>query len=208
MRKLLFIALIIFTGMNLHAQYPFNNAGIFYMPAPGPEKYYADKNDDDGSDTHSWARYQLQTGVMFNSLNGFNSVSTWLSPSVLLPVNSKLAINVGGTYINSFNPGDLNESGESGRASDFIMNVSGIYSVNEKMTVYGQFSKSLMDEGLFGRDGFESMTLGMDYTPLPGVRIGASITTTNGLNPYMMQQGYMPYHMNRGYMPGYYRPYY
>ncbi len=195
MRKLLFIALIVFTGLNLQAQYPFNNAGIFYMPAPGPEKYYADKNDD----AHSWARYQLNTGLMFNSLNGFNSVSTWVSPSVLLPINSKLAVNVGGTYINSFNPGYLNESGEAGPASDFIMNVSGIYSVNEKMTVYGQYTKSLMDEGLFGRDGFESMTLGMDYTPLPGVRIGASITTTNGLNPYLM---------NRGFMPGYYRPYY
>lgn len=193
MRKLLFIALIIFTGMNLHAQYPFNNAGIFYMPAPGPEKYYADKDDDNSYDAHSWARYQLQTGVMFNSLNGFNSANTWMSPSVLLPVNSKLAINIGGTYINSFNPGYIDESGEAGRVSDFIMNVSGIYSVNEKMTVYGQYSRSLMDKGLFGREGFESVTLGMDYTPLPGVRIGASITTTNGFNPYYMQQGYMPY---------------
>jgi len=82
---------------------------------------------------------------------------------------------------------------EPGRTSDFIMNVSGIYTVSEKMTVFGQYSKSLMNEGLFGKKGFESMTLGMEIMPLPGFRIGASVTTTTGLNPYYMYPGYMPY---------------
>jgi len=133
---------------------------------------------------------------MFNSLSGFNTVNSWISPSVLLPVNSKFVINIEGTYINSYYPG---YSDENGRISDFIMNVSGIYSINEKMTVFGQYAKSLMNEGMFGKKDFESMTLGMEFMPLPGFRIGASITTTNGLNPYYMYPGYMPYR---------YRPYY
>jgi len=191
MRKLLFIALIIFAWININAQNLFINPGIFYMPAPGPEKYYADKNENNLSDDHSWARYQLRTGIMFNSLNGFNTFNSWISPSVLLPVNSKFAINIEGTYINSFYPGYNNN--EMGTTSDFIMNVSGIYSINEKMTVFGQYAKSLMNEGMFGKKGFESMTLGMEFMPLPGFRIGASVTTTNGLNPYYMYPGYMPY---------------
>jgi len=195
MRKVLFISIILLLGLNIQGQNPFINPAIFYMPAPGPEKYYADKNENDGSDNHSWARYQIRTGIMFNSLNGYNSFNSWISPSVLLPVNSKLAISIEGTYINSFYPGN----NEMGRTSDFIMSVSGIYSINERMTVFGQYSKSLMNEGIFGRDGFESMTLGMEFMPLPGFRIGASITTTNGYTPYYMYPGYLPYH---------YRPYY
>jgi hypothetical protein len=191
MRKLLFIVLILFAGLNINAQNVFINPGIFYMPAPGPEKYYNDK-DVNNSDNHSWARYQIRTGIMFNSLSGFNTTNTWVSPSVFLPINSKFAINIEGTYINSFYPG-FNDTDEMGRTSDFIMNVSALYSLNEKITVYGQYSRSLMNEGMFGRDGFESMTLGMEFMPLPGFRIGASVTTTNGLNPYYMYPGYMPY---------------
>ncbi|MFO7853038.1 MAG: hypothetical protein ACQERS_01815 [Bacteroidota bacterium] len=188
MRKLLlYIVFILCAGSNLNAQ--FINPSIFYMPAPGPEKYYADLNND--SKDHSWARYQIRTGLMFNSLNGYNSFNSWISPSVLLPVNSKFAINIEGTFINSYYPG-FNDM-EAGNTSDFIMNVSGIYSLNKKMTVFGQYSKSLMNEGIFGRKGYESITLGMEFMPLPNFRIGASVTTTNGLNPYYMYPGYMPY---------------
>lgn len=197
MRKLLIISCILFLGINLSAQNPYINPGIFYMPAPGPEKYFADNNGSTRDEDHSWAQYQVNTGVMFNSLNGFNSAHTWLSPSVLLPVGSKFAVSIGGTYVNSYYPG-FND-GESGSTSDFIMNVSGIYSLNEKMTVFGSYSKSLMNNGMFGEKGFESMTLGMEFRPLPNVRIGASVTTTNGMNPY---------YMNSGYFPNRYRPYY
>ncbi|HCC72109.1 MAG TPA: hypothetical protein DEQ09_13300 [Bacteroidales bacterium] len=191
MRKMLFISFALLLGLNINAQNPFINPGIFYMPAPGPEKYYDDKNDNGGSDDHSWAKYQINTGIMFNSLNGYNTFSSWISPSVLLPVNSKFAINIEATYLNTYYPGF--DDGQAGRKSDFIMNVSGIYSVNEKMTVFGNYSKSLMDQGIFGEKGYQSMTLGMEFRPLPHVRIGASVTTTNGLNPYYMNSGYMPY---------------
>ncbi|HDZ41915.1 MAG TPA: hypothetical protein ENH59_09610 [Bacteroidetes bacterium] len=192
MRKIVFISLLILLGLSLKGQNPFINPGIFYMPAPGPEKYYADKNEKGGSDDHSWARYQLRTGIIFNSLNGYKSYSSWISPSVLIPVNSKFAVSIEGTYINSYFPG-YTEENEMDRTSDFILNVSGIYSVNEKMTVFGQYSRSLINEGMFGRDGFQSMTLGMEFMPLPGFRIGASITSTNGFNPYYMYPSYRPY---------------
>ncbi|MDT8400936.1 MAG: hypothetical protein RQ743_04510 [Bacteroidales bacterium] len=201
MRKIVMISLIFFMGLNLKGQYPFINPGIFYMPAPGPEKYYADKYDKADSDDHSWARYQIRTGIMFNSLNGYNSFNSWISPSVLLPVNSRFAISIEGTYINSYFPG-FTEENELGRTSDFIVSVSGIYSVNEKMTIFGQYSKSLMNEGMFGRDGFQSMTLGMEFMPLPNFRIGASITSTNGFNPYYIHPAYTPY------SPYPYRPFY
>lgn len=191
MRKIIFILLVLVTGLNIKGQHPFNNPGIFYMPAPGPEKYFAEKNENASAEENSWVRYQIRSGMMFNSLNGFNTVNTWISPSVLLPVNSRFAISIEGTYINSYSPGFIDN--ESGRTSDFLMNISGIYSVNEKMTVFGQYSRSLMNQGIYGRDGFESMTIGMEYMPLPGFRIGASITSTNGLNPYYMNRGYIPY---------------
>jgi len=197
MKKLVYIMIILLSGLNINAQNPFINPSIFYMPAPGPEKYYADKNDNGDADDHSWARYQINSGIIFNSLNGYNSINTYISPSVLLPVNSKFAISIEGTYINNYTPG-FGEGDLSG-TSDFIMNVSGIYSVNEKTTVYGNYSRSLLKPGLFGEDGFESMTLGLEFRPSPSVRIGASVTTSSGLNPYYMRTGYMPYR---------YRPYY
>jgi len=195
MRKIVLISLIFLFGLNMSGQNPFINPGIFYMPAPGPEKYYADKNEASGMD--SWAKYQIRTGIAFNNINGYNSFNSWVSPSVLLPVNSKFVVNIEGTYINSFFPG----SGEQmSRTSDFIMNVSGIYSVNEKMTVYGSYSRSLMNEGLFGNDGFESLTMGMEFMPLPNFRIGASITGTKGFYPGHMYPSY--------YSPYRYGPYY
>lgn len=189
MRKIVLISLTLFIGLNMYGQNPFINPGIFYMPAPGPEKYFADKNDATGMD--SWAKYQLRTGMAFNSLNGYNSFNSWVSPSALLPVSSKFAVNIGVTYINSFYPG---ESEEMSRASDFIMNVSGIYLLNEKTTFYGSYSRSLMNDGLFGNDGFESITMGMEYMPFPNFRIGASISTTKGFHPgYMYPSYYSPY---------------
>ncbi len=192
MRKLLFILPVIFALLNIQAKGQDINPGIFYMPAPGPEKYYAENKGDSDSNDHSWARYQIRTGVMFNSLSGFNSVNTWLSPSVLLPVNSKFAVRIEGTFINSFYPG-LGEDNERSSTSDFIMNISGIYSVNEKMNIFGNYSKSFVPGGIYGERGFESMTFGMEFMPLPNVRIGASVTSTNGINPYLMQQYYSPY---------------
>lgn len=181
MRKLSLIILFILSCISISAQYTFNNPAIFYMPAPGPEKYFADKADMNGSEDNTRIALQIRSGLMFNSLNGFNSTTSWLSSTALIPVNSKFVIEVGGTFLNSFVPGDVQSI--SGK-SDFIMDIKGLYSVNEKLMLYGRYQRSLLKNGLYGKDGFESMTFGMDYNLAPGMSIGASLTTIKGINPY------------------------
>lgn len=157
------------------------------MPAPGPEKYYADKLENGISDNPG-LQYRLQTGMQFNSINGFNSISSWLSPKVLLPVNSKIMVEVGATYISTSLPG--NEDFENQRINDLITYARGIYSVNQNFTVYGQVAKSFMSKPGFENSDFQSIMMGMEYFITPNFRIGASITRQQGIDPFYMTSPY------------------
>lgn len=190
MRKLLFILLIlVFSVPVLNAQYNYNHPEIFYMPAPGPEKYYADKLDNGVSDNPG-LQYRLQAGVNFNSLNGFNSIGTWVSPKVLLPINSKMVLEVGASFISTTFPGV--ENADNQRINDLITYARGIYSVNQNLTVYGQLAKSMMSKPGFENSDFQSIMMGMEYFVTPNFSIGASIRSQKGIDPFYMSSPY-PY---------------
>ncbi|GEM_PF-1475026 len=187
LRKIFILLFFALLSTGLRAQYNYFHPEIFYMPLLGPEKYYADKLDNDVSDNPG-LQYRLQSGMQFNSLNGFNTVSSWLSPKVLLPVNSKLMVEVGASFISSSFPGG--EDTEYQRINDLITYARGIYSVNESFTVYGQVAKSILSKPGFENSDFESIMMGMEYFVTPNFRIGASITSQRGIDPFYMGNPY------------------
>jgi len=196
-KTFILLSIFILSGLSLSGQYNYTHPEIFYMPAPGPEKYYADKLDNGISDNPG-LQYRLQTGMHFNSINDFNSISSWLSPKVLLPVNSKIMVEVGAIYISTSLPGGGDN--ENQRINDLITYARGIYSVNQNFTVYGQVAKSLMSKPGFENSDFESIMMGMEYFVTPNFRIGASITTRKGIDPFYMTS---PYQYRYGGSPWY-----
>lgn len=183
LKKIIISLFLIFSAIGLRAQYNYSHPEIFQMLHLGPEKYYADKLDNGVSDNPG-LQYRLQTGMHFSSLNGFNTASSWLSPKVLLPVNSKVMIEVGASFISTTFPGG--EGSELQRINDLITYARGIYSVNENFTVYGQVAKSLLSKPGFENSDFESIMMGMEYFITPNLSIGASITSRRGIDPFYM----------------------
>jgi hypothetical protein len=186
-KKIIISLFLIFSALGLKAQYNYSHPEIFHTLPLGPEKYYADKLDNGKSDNPG-LQYRLQTGMQFYSLNGFNTVSSWLSPKVLLPVNSKVMIEVGASFISSSFPGG--EGSEMQRINDLITFARGIYSVNENFTVYGQVAKSILSKPGFENSDFESVMMGMEYYISPNFSIGASITSRRGMDPFYMGNPY------------------
>ena len=199
-RYLIILSLIIFGALSVSAQYDYRRPEIFYMPSPGPEKYYADKLDNGVSDNPG-LQYRLQTGMHFSSISNFNVMTSWLSPKVLIPVNSKFMVEVGGMFSSSTLPG-LGDH-DSQHINSLITYARGIYSVNENFTIYGQVAKSLLKGQNSNINDFESITMGMEYYVTPNFRIGASITSQKGMDPFYLTSPY-PYNYGRSSFGSYY----
>ena len=153
------------------------------MPVPPPGSLGSGMNLDDVS-YNPGLRYSLQTGLNFNFLSGFNSVTSFFSPEVFIPVNAKFAFEIGGTFMST----SFNNSVEqfTGRMNDFIAFARGIYSVNKKLIIYGEYARSMFINIPQQGTEFESITMGMEYWVTPAFRIGASVTSTTGINPYYL----------------------
>lgn len=153
------------------------------MLVPAPGSLSSGMNRDDVS-YNPGLRYSLQTGINYNVLSGFNSVTSFFSPELFIPVNAKFAFEVGGTFMTT----SFNSSVEqfTGRMNNFIAFARGIYSVNENLIVYGEYARSMLHNFPQQNAGFESITMGMEYWVTPSFRIGASVTSTTGINPYYL----------------------
>lgn len=184
MQKIVAILLFAFILIPVSGQYRYHHPGIFYYPAINP----GENSDETGIPAESpWLRYSIETGMMFSSLSGYNSVLSFVSPKVFIPAGSKFVFEVGGTFVSSSFSGGAD--GFTGRSNDFIGYARGIFSLNERTTVYGEVAKSIYSTNPFGSTnpsalkGFESYTLGMEYFITPNFRIGASVTSVNGPDP-------------------------
>ena len=189
-RIILIVSLFIFSILGVVGQYNYMRPEIFYMPSPGPDKYYVDKLNNGVSDNPG-LQYRLQTGMHFNTISGFNSLTSWVSPKVLLPVNSRIMIEAGFTYLSTSFPGSGDADNQ--RVNDLITYARGIYSVNTNFTIYGQVAKSLINTPGLVNTNFESVMVGMEYFVTPNFRIGASIRTQRGIDPFYLTSPY-PYH--------------
>ena len=179
-RVIIYLTLLMLFGMHAQGQSFYRHPEIFYYPSPGPEKYYADKLDNEVSDNPG-LQYRMHTGMMFISLYGFNSITSYVSPKLLIPVGTRSVFEVGTTFLSTSFPGD---GSIDRRINSLVAYARGIYSVNEQMTVWGEVMKSI-NTGVFNESpNFESITMGMEYSITPNFRIGASITSQKGIDPF------------------------
>ena len=189
--KRILIFIVLLTGFQfVSGQSVYNYPEIFYMPSIGPEKFYEDRLNNNISDNPG-LQYRLQTGMLFNSLSGFNSFTSYISPKAMLPVGKNFAIELGTTFSTTSFYGDL--AGESGRINSLIAYARGVFSVNPKLLVYGEVAKSMIINPSVKDHSFESITMGMEYMVTPNFRIGASVTSRNGFDPFYMGYPYRYY---------------
>ena len=183
MQRLFYIVIFLSLMTQAAGQYNFMRPGIFYMPPGAPGRVTTGMNSDDVS-YNPGLNFSLETGINISSLSGFNSVTSYFSPELFVPVNSKFSFEVGGIFMST----SFNTSVEqfTDRMNDFIAFARGIYTVNEKLVVYGEFAKSVFTTLPQQNSDFESITMGMEYWVTPGFRIGASVTSTTGINPYYL----------------------
>lgn len=174
------LAILFFSVLLLPAnsQYRYHHPEIFYYPAISAGENIDGQEDQADS---PWLKYSIDAGMYFSSLGGYNSMASYISPKVFIPAGSRFIIEVGGTFISGSMPGPSGE--RNGMSNDFIGYARGIFSVNERTTVYGEVARSLYSGSPLNSKGFESYTLGMEYFVTPNFRIGASVTSVNGTDP-------------------------
>lgn len=184
MRRLVTIIFLALLLAPLYGQYRYNHPDIFYYPSiePGTERV-----DNGYGEDSPWLRYSLETGMSFTSVSGYNIMTSFISPKAFIPVGAKFIAEVGTTFISSRLPG---EDGSSGAVNSMLVYARGIFAVNERTTLYGEVARSLYTDNPLFKNGFERYTFGMDYFVTPHFRIGASITTVNGVDPRYL---YSPY---------------
>jgi hypothetical protein len=192
MKRILTMVFLAAGLLSVSGQSFYNHPEIFYMPSIGPEKFYEDRLNNNVSDNPG-LQYRLQTGMLFSSLSYFNSFTSFVSPGVILPVGKRFAIEVGTTFSTTSFYGEGDADPEAGRINSLLAYARGVFSVNPKLLVYGEVAKSMIINPSTGYNGFESITMGMEYMLSPGFRIGASITSRNGFDPFYMGYPYRYY---------------
>jgi hypothetical protein len=200
MHRIVAILFLLMLVIPANSQYRYHHPEIFYYPS-----IYTGERGDAGEDQAEspWLRYSIDAGMFFTSLSGYNTMASYISPKVFIPAGSRFMVEVGGTFITGNMPGPGGEG--RGMSNDFIAYARGIFAVNERTTVYGEVAKSLYSGNLPGSKGFESYTLGMEYYITPSLRIGASVTSVNGIDP---RYRYSPWGSPYGYGYGSGYPFY
>ena len=191
MHRIFAILFFVIQVFPAQSQYGYHHPEIFYYPPISAGDMI---DSDDGQAESPWLRYSIDAGVFFNSIGGYNSMASFISPKVFIPAGSRFVVEVGGTFISGNLPGQAGDN--TGRSNDFIGYARGIFSVNERTTVYGEVARSLYSGNPLAGKGFESYTLGMEYFITPSLRIGASVTSVNGIDP---RYRYSPWGSPYGY---------
>lgn len=196
------VLLLIMITPALSAQYRYHHPDIFIYP---PANWQGEAEIEDDITPSPWLRYSIDVGTWFSSFNGYNSFSTYLSPRVFIPAGSRMMIETGMTFVTGSMPSY--GEGDVSRYSDMIGYIRGIFAVGEKTTVYGEVTGSLTGTNPLAGSGptqsfmqggsFRSYTIGVDHFITPNLRVGASVTSTQGYDPRY------PFRTN----PGYYSPY-
>lgn len=159
--------------------------------------------------------FHLQTGMSAGTLGfGGNFLQSYVSPSFAMPLNKKLSISAGVTYSHTTlnNLPLIRTNGEvekySGGMNTLTMYTSGLYRVNDKLTVTGSayktvnpsFNARLSPQAL--QLEAKGVSVGVDYKLGENTHIGAEIRmqqrTTNFYNPFNAPNGYY----ERPYYPG------
>ena len=187
-----------------NSQWFYHFPDAFFMPAPGPEKYFLDnQNTRPGSEDLQLMNVDVQLGTsFFSSFTGSPMMSSYIAPTLNFNISPRFKLSVGGVLMNNhtsvfnqFVPGSMEQGILPGRLnSDFALFASGNYLVNKKLLVYGSaytskfsannYSSFRFNSSSFRKNHFDQFTLGAKYKLSNAFTIGAQVEYSDGLNPY------------------------
>lgn len=144
--------------------------------------------------------FNLVTGMRFGTLGSGGYMESFLSPSLIMPLNKQLSISAGISYSNTQynNVSMLNPSGEferySGSLNTITMYASGLYRINEKLTFTGSAYKTVnpalnsrLNPSALRMEA-QGFSVGVGYQLNDKTFIGAEIryqeSNSNILNPF------------------------
>jgi len=222
--RILIIIIFFLSFSKANSQWLYHFPNAFFMPAPGPEKYYLDnQNIHPGSEDMQLMNVDVQLGTsFFSSFTGSPMMSSYIAPTLNFNISSRFNLSVGGVLINNhtsgfnqFVPGSMEQGILPGRLnSDFVLFASGNYLINNKLLVYGSaytskfsannYSPFRLNSSSFRKNHFDRYTLGAKYKLSNAFTIGAQVEYSDGLNPYYNRfnpYGQSPYRSRNLYSP-------
>ncbi len=221
--RILIITLFFLPFITANSQWFYHFPDAFFMPAPGPEKYFLDnQNIRPISEDLQLMNVDVQLGTSFtSSFTGSPMMFSYIAPTLNFNISSRFNFSVGGILMNNhtsvfnqFAPGSIEQGSLPGRLnSDFVMFASGNWLVNNKLLVYGSaytskfsannYSPFRLNSSLSRNDHFDRYTLGAKYKLSNAFTIGAQVEYSDGLNPYYRFNPYgrSPYRSRSLYSP-------
>lgn len=202
--RILIIILFFLPFMTANSQWFYHFPYAFFMPAPGPEKYFLDNQDiRPGSEDLQLMNVDVQLGTSFtSSFTGSPMMSSYIAPTLNFNISPRFNLSVGGVLMNNhtsvfnqFVPGSMEQDILPGRLnSDFALFASGNYLVSNKLLVYGSaytskfsannYSPFRLNSSSYRKNHFDQFTLGAKYKLSNSFTIGAQVEYSDGFNPY------------------------
>ena len=222
--RILIIIIFFLSFSKANSQWLYHFPNAFFMPAPGPEKYYLDnQNIHPGSEDMQLMNVDVQLGTSFtSSFTGSPMMSSYIAPTLNFNISPRFNLSVGAVLMNNhtsvfnqFVPGSIEQGSLPGRInSDFALFASGNYLVNNKLLVYGSaytskfsannYSPFRLNSSVYRKNHFDRFTLGAKYKLSNALTIGAQVEYSDGLNPYYNRfnpYGRSPYGSRNLYSP-------
>ena len=202
--RILIWALFFLPFIPANSQWFYHFPNAFFMPAPGPEKYFLDNQyTRPGSEDLQLMKVDVQLGTSFSSsFSGNPMMLSYIAPTLNFNISPRFNLSVGGVILNNhtsalnqFIPGGTEQDILPGRFnSDFVLYASGNYIVNNKLLVYGSaytskfsannYSPFRINSSSFQKNHYDRFTLGAKYKLSNTFTIGAQVEYSDGLNPY------------------------
>lgn len=190
MKRYLFLMIIALVPFTMQAQETIENVphtqvtqGSIYSDAGLPSPYKP-------------MRFYLETGMRFGTFGQGNFLQSFINPAFSMPLNQKLSISAGVSYSNTKlnNTPLINNTGEikqhSGEINTLTIHTSGLYKVNDKLTVSGAVYKTV-NPALNSRLNPNSINMesqgvafGLGYQLNESLYIGASVKMQQGNSNY------------------------
>lgn len=221
--RILIITLFFLPFITANSQWFYHFPDAFFMPAPGPEKYFLDSlNTGHGSEDLQLMNIDVQLGTSFtSSFTGSPMMSSYIAPILNFNISPRFNLSVGGILMNNhtsvfnqFAPGSIEQGSLPGRLnSDFAVFASGNWLVNNKLLVYGSaytskfsannYSPFRLNSSLSRNDHFDRYTLGAKYKLSNMFTISAQVEYGDGFNSYYRFNPYgrSPYRSRNLYSP-------
>jgi len=196
MKKTLTIILFLVSTLVAGAQEYLNYPDAYYIPAPGPEKYYADsiKNTTEYRSEQPKLRVNMSLGTSFTTDGSLgNGFQTWLAPGLSYRLRDNLDISVGVMFSNNYlsGPQFYSDAGSETANSWFTTSVyaRGTWYVNKDLVVSSTILKSIDQTPQYFKNSYydrnhESMSLSVNYRLSKAVQLGVNFNMDRGNNPW------------------------